>query len=124
MGVLAVLLSLSGCATVRIEGEDGSVRVERQFGLLSVQLVPENASVFAQTKALGVMRTWDGVTMGYYNGSVVGLSGNDCRIVVWVEDAAQVQRLRELLRGNPDICEFSEGGNGDGNEGDGFEKEN
>ena len=105
----AALFALAGCATVHIEGDDGEVRVERHFGLLSVRLQPQRRSLLAETTALGVVNAWDGFTLGYYDASLVALSGNDCRIVLWAQSLGQVSELRRLLDGRGDVCVFDEG---------------
>jgi len=107
-GVLA-LLAMSGCASVHIDGGDGDVRVERQLGMLSVQLAPRHRSLLAQTTALGVVRAWDGMTLGYYDASLVALAPDDCRVVVWVERTEQVDEVNRLLAGRPDVCVYPQG---------------
>lgn len=107
--LLTLIAGLGACAVIRIEGDDGTVRVERQLGFVSVNFAPEQRAALADVTALGIIRTWDGLTVGYYAGQVVALPPDDCRIVVWVEDPAQVAQLRDMLKGRVDVCVFPGG---------------
>jgi hypothetical protein len=102
--------TLAGCAVVRIESEGGDVRVERHWGVLAVNLAPTERSLLAETTALGVVKAWDGVTLGYYDSSLVALTPDDCRLVVWVEGSEQVAELRRLLGDRMDLCVYARGG--------------
>lgn len=92
----------TACTTIEVREGEGSVRVERRFGLLSVDIAPGAEPVVARVRSLGVSDMPFGVSAGW-SAQDIALPG-DCRIVLWVEDSAQVEALEELLADVDDVC--------------------
>jgi hypothetical protein len=92
----------TGCTTIELRAGDESVRVERKFGLLSVDIAPGSEPVVARVRSLGVSDMPFGVSAGW-SAHDIALPG-DCRVVLWVEDEAQLEALDRLLEGVEDVC--------------------
>jgi hypothetical protein len=101
LGAIAIA-SCVACTTIEIRSGAESTRIERHFGLLSVDFASGEEPVVARVRSLGISDMPFGLTAGW-SSQDIALPG-DCRIVLWVERRAQVEALDELLDGVNDVC--------------------
>ena len=102
MAVAALLAS--GCASVHIEDPGGQVRVERHLGLLNVTVADGPRSVVAETTGIGLMRNWEGFTLGYHDSTVAVLGRDDCRLILWVQTREDLNEARRLIEETDNVC--------------------
>lgn len=95
--------ALSACTTVTVEERGGTTRVSRHAGFLSVEVAPSSQGMAVSATGLGLVRTPAGVVLGYNNMRLLAL-GEDCRLVLWVENKEQLRLLEELLGDLENIC--------------------
>lgn len=100
--VLAAALC-HACAWVQIRSDDGQVHVERYFGVVSLQLSPATRSHVVHLKGVGLISTGFEATVGYVDLTMAAL-GNDCRLVVWLDDKDQIDELRRVAQELRDAC--------------------
>lgn len=101
--MLPALFLLPGCTTVHITGPDGELRVERHFGLVSIELAPDTHAVVAEVDSLGYQSGPLGVSLGWGRGTYAALPA-DCTLVVWLERPEQAENLRQLLGDPKGLC--------------------
>ena len=102
--VALLVLHVCGCSTIRVSSGDGQVRVERRFGFASVQLAPGHDGVVAKVKSFGISHSPFGVSVGYAASAFAAFAPTSCRVVFWVEDEEQADRIRSLLGDVKDVC--------------------
>lgn len=93
----------TGCANLYVQQADGQIKVERYMGVVSVELSPATQAQVAETKAFGVIKAPQGLTIGYQNASLLAMPPS-CRLVLWVTTDKQLYLLDELLQGHTDVC--------------------
>lgn len=98
-----VIAALVGCAEVTVQSGNGQVRVERHFGILSIDLNPGTDAQLLKSTGFGLMQHGRGVTFGYQD-MELAILGADCRLVLWIENRAQLVDVRELLGNRSDLC--------------------
>ncbi len=104
LAAMALLAAASAaCARLEIQGQDGSVEVERHFGVLAITLAPAAAAQVVSTTGFGVISTGRSVVIGYHNVELA-LLGRDCRLILWVEKAEHLTAAYELLGERDDLC--------------------
>jgi hypothetical protein len=95
---LAACAGTAGCVTLRIEGDDGSVRVVHGAGVLRVELGQPKRAVVGSLTGFGIVGAPLGWSAGYTD-QRWALLGNDCRTVVWPAPGGIDERTRaELIR--------------------------
>lgn len=100
---LLPLLWLSSCTTVSITNSDGAVRIERYFGVVSVELAPGTKAVVAEVSSIGYLASPMGDSVGFAHSTIAALSP-ECHLVIWLEQPEQIRWLNELLAGKKNLC--------------------
>lgn len=93
---------LAACTTVSITG-NGETRIERQFGVVNLTLSPTTQAMVAEITSLGVQTGPMGVTAGFGRLRLAALP-QDCRLMVWIETAAEIAEVRRMLGDSKDVC--------------------
>lgn len=106
--VLAAAGLCNACTRVEIQSGDGQIHVERHFGVVSLQLPPDTRSRVVHLTSVGLVRTGFEATVGYADLTLVAL-GNDCRLVVWLDNEEQIDELRRLAGKISDACVMQQG---------------
>lgn len=113
MAVVACL-SLANCASVTVQGDDGTVTVKNHYGVLAIDVEGQETSRLISVNGFGVAMTGRELAIGYYRVEQARL-GPDCRLVLWVQTDAQLTTLRDLIGTRRDICALQGvGGSGAG----------
>lgn len=99
---------LAGCVTLRIEGDDGSVRVVRDVGILRVEIAQPRRAVVGSLSGFGIVGAPLGWSAGYTN-QRWALLGNDCRTVVWPAPGGIDERTRADLIRAAGVCLLADG---------------
>lgn len=96
---LAALSSvcLGACAQVTVISDNAPPKTEWKFGVLAIDLAGSQKNTIVATKGVGLVTTPDGPTLGYANARFVRI-GDECRIVIQANDAADLASRSELLR--------------------------
>lgn len=98
-----IVAILTGCATVSITDPSGTTRVERHFGLISIELGPTTTAVVAEAKSFGYLGGPMGISLGVGQSRIAALP-KDCRLVLWLEHPDQVENLKQLFGDRKDLC--------------------
>ena len=98
-----VVAMLTGCATVSITDQSGTTRVERHFGLISIELDPTTTAVVAEANSFGYLGGPMGISLGVGQSRIAALP-KDCRLVLWLEHPDQVENLKQQLGDRKDLC--------------------
>lgn len=104
LGALGSLLLLGGCAVISIGGHDGTVKVERHFGVLSISFAEPDQGYVAEVKSLGFVNTPLGFTAGYGYHNWIILPRERCQVVLWLEGQAQRAVMQPLLESSRLLC--------------------
>ncbi|MCB1905869.1 MAG: hypothetical protein KDH15_00740 [Rhodocyclaceae bacterium] len=99
---------LVGCTTLRIEAGGEQVKVERHWGTLVVRVSGDGAHA-AQLRSFGISDTPVGLTAGFASQSWLHFPVDDCRVVLWIENAAELAAAREWVEGHPQVCSMPMG---------------
>lgn len=83
--------------------KDGSTRVERGVGFVSIYLDADSEPTIGELRSLGFAHTPLGTSLGYTSQQIVALP-NDCHVVFWVENEEQLQQIGELLAKVDNVC--------------------
>lgn len=100
---VGVATHLLGCTTLRIETGEGQVKVERHWGMLVVRVGSE-APHAAQLTSLGISNTPLGFTAGFASQTWLHMPGDDCRVVLWIDSAAQLAAAKAWIEAQPQVC--------------------
>lgn len=101
LGLLTALLS--GCATVRIETNNELVRIERHWGVLTLEIVEPKKIQVVEVIAFGMIRSPFGWSAGYSHQTWAAL-GPECRLVLWVSDPEQIEIAKQLAFSTNRTC--------------------
>lgn len=102
---LAVLgAGLGACTTVHIGASPDAVHIERRFGVLQVKVVDPHRAYVAEATGVGLIDTPAGFTAGYATHTWVRGETDDCRLVLWIDNAAALKPVQDLLKQHPDLC--------------------
>lgn len=99
-------VGLSGCAQVTIVTDNQPPKSEVRFGVLSVEVPASNKNTIISTSGFGLMSNPSGSALGYSSGRIVRL-GDECRLVLQLqnpEDVARQEELVRLLKSIPHAC--------------------
>ncbi len=102
LSVLTLSIS-SACTNVYVSKQDGTINVERHLGFVSVEAPSNSALQEIRLEGAGFLKTSDGFSIGYHNGSVISASP-DCKIVLIVETARELELLIDLLKDYGKVC--------------------
>lgn len=103
-GLVALGAVLCGCTTVHVSAGPDAIRVERHFGVLQIRVVDPSHAYVAEVSGLGLVDTPVGFTAGYARHAWVRGHADDCRVVLWIESAADLKGVDNLLKQHPDLC--------------------
>ena len=95
---------LGACTTVYIGASPDAVNIERRLGVLQVKVIDSHRAYVAEVAGVGLLDTPAGVTAGYARHTWVRGETDDCRVVLWIEDAAGLKTLENLLKQYPTLC--------------------
>lgn len=105
----ALLLALSfgalsaGCTVVQISEAPGATRIQRHVGFVSIDFPDQSRAAVVETRGFGLVRSPFGFAAGLTHQSIATLD-DECRIVLWVEDAKQVAKLVAMVGERNDVC--------------------
>lgn len=104
--LLLLWLPASGiaCTVIELRGGPDDVRIERSFGFATLDVHPQRDAVVARTRIVGVGRSPFGFSAGWSDHEIAALPQSDCRVVLWIEDPAQVETFRALIADVHDVC--------------------
>ena len=103
IGIASMLLLLTGCTTVSITDATGTTRVQRYFGVVSIELAPTTTAVVAETRSFGYQNGPMGMTLGAGLNRIAALP-KACHLVVWIEHPEQIEALQQMLADRNDLC--------------------
>lgn len=104
MALLAVAVTLSGCAIVETTRSDGTY--ERTVALASPLVIapaPAGQSSVVQITGLGLGSAGNTATLGLYDETIAAL-GPDCRVVLIGNTEQQLERFAALFPKKEPIC--------------------
>ena len=102
--IMTLILILSGCASVHIHGNDGTVRTHREFGVLKIGMTPKSGAQTVTLRGVGMVSTPLTNAVGYHSASLVALPYDGCRLVVYADNDEQLAHLEDLLGSYNDVC--------------------
>lgn len=104
----SAIVALVGCTTIRIEStvDPASVRMERHWGVLAVDLGGARSPYVADVSSFGLLRSPFGWTAGYARQNWAALD-DECRVVVWVFTRDDLEAVRQLASNNAGLCTAS-----------------
>lgn len=100
----ALSLALAACTTVQIGASPDAVTIERHFGVLRVTVADPQQAYVASVFGLGLQDTPAGFTAGYARHTWVRGETDDCRVVLWIDSAADLKAAEALLKQFPSLC--------------------
>jgi len=105
LGFAAIALSstLLGCASIHIHNKDGAVKTTQGFGIVDISIPDGNPDVLVDAKGVGIIKIGSNFTIGYTQQKLAALSAS-CKVVFWIEDSAQSEKVVELLKSIGDSC--------------------
>ena len=104
---LMVLTGAAGCTVVNIHTSENNVRVKRGFGFVTVTLPKNDQTSIIDTTGLGMVRTVDGVALGYVKENY-SISGKDCEIILYKPKNSEVKTMLELIGKSDNVCLIKE----------------
>jgi hypothetical protein len=104
--LLVLWLPVSGaaCTVIELRAGPDDVRIERRFGFATLDVHPQRDAVVARTRIFGVGRSPFGFSAGWSDSEIAALPPSDCRVVLWIEDRAQIEIFRTLIADVHDVC--------------------
>jgi hypothetical protein len=93
------LLGLSGCSVVEVSSAGEDALVARSFGVTRLYMQPESAPVVAKIRSFGFVESPLGISLGYSDQVIVALPPS-CRVVFWIENEEQFERIKSLVDSN------------------------
>lgn len=100
---LSIVLCCSGCTTIEITDRDGSVRVERNFGIVTISPEPNSSVITAKVSGFGYVTSPLGHSLGYSKQTVT-IANDQCRLIVWVDEKTDREKLSEELQMINGVC--------------------
>ena len=107
LALLGLLGALSGCTTVTIQAGDGSVTVERGFGVVSVQPVPGRTPMVIRSTSLGWQSGPAGQVLGFASARLTLLPPGCHLVLLDGAGSAWPQALWQRLAGSG-LCQDDE----------------
>lgn len=95
-----------GCTTISVESDGKKIEVIRHVGVAYVVL-PPRADTVTEIRSLGFSGTSISSGFGFIHQRIAALHG-DCRLVIWIDDIAQLEAAIAIATSNPQICVISE----------------
>ena len=108
IAIAASALALSACVSVRLEGADGDVRIERHLGVLYIALANPRQALVGTVAGVGVVGAPMAWSVGYTR-QRWALLGTECRAVVWLPPGEVSAATRAELAAAA-TCLVDEGG--------------
>lgn len=101
--VACALVFLCSCSTVTIEEADGTVRIERHLGFVSIQPVPAEMAQVVSLTGLGLVGFQGDLIVGFHRAEFAALPRR-CHLLLWIEEGAQLEYLRDTLKQMEQVC--------------------
>lgn len=101
-----MVLVLAGCTTVSISDKDGSTRIERHFGVVSIELAPRTSAVEVEVSSVGYLGGPMGITVGLTHSRITAMS-RECRLIVWLAGEEPLAKLNKIFAGRRGLCALS-----------------
>lgn len=96
-------MSLIGCTTISVVDQGGKVSVSRSFGAVKIELDPGEKTTLAEITGIGYLSGPLGTTFGFSKSSFAAF-GENCKLILWVNDTKQVQQLKNMLINPNNLC--------------------
>lgn len=93
---------LPACTVLKIEDKNGTLRIERSIGGVTINPSPSSSFVVYDIQGLGYVSTPLGSSLGYTKQSIA-TGDSSCRLIVWVSEDLNSEDHEEL-RKIPSIC--------------------
>jgi len=100
--IFTALLCVS-CTSISITDKNGKIQVERSFGFASIGVGDDSEMITARIKSVGYVSSPIGHNFGY-SSQVLSISGESCRIVVWINESVNVEMLEKELSTVDSVC--------------------
>lgn len=97
------MIVCSACTTIKIVDSNGSVIIERNFGVSSIGIAPDAGAVTAKVISLGYSASPLGYSIGYSK-QIVASSDDSCRVIIWVDEKVNVDELKKQLKSVNSAC--------------------
>ncbi len=104
--LLVSILFLQACTTIEITEAEGTVSIERRFGLSIIRPSEKAGVITAKISTLGYTSTPLGKILGYSNQSIL-LADESCRVVIWIGSRLS-QEEKNTLRKLQTTCLIEE----------------
>lgn len=98
---------LSGCTNIQIYEKDGTIKTEKEYGVLKIEITPRSSAQTIHYSGIGMVNTPLANSYGIHKADFVALPENDCRVIIYADSNAQLSLLKDLLDSNGDICSVS-----------------
>lgn len=100
-----VAIGLASCSVVNVRTASmDDIRVTRGFGFVSLQVKPSAGTVLVTSTTLGIVRTIDGLALGFHWADYAAIPPSGCQVVLWIRSNEQLKMLDELLRNHESVC--------------------
>ena len=94
---VSLMVCLGGCAQVTVVTEGGPPQSEWKFGVLALDLAGSSTNTIITTSGVGLISSPSGTALGYSTARIVRI-GDECRVVIAVNDLEAISKDKELLR--------------------------
>lgn len=101
--IFSAALCVCGCTSVHVHHKDGSINTTRGFGIINVSMSEKNSGYIIDAKGVGLVKIGSNLTLGYTKQKIAALD-NSCRVIFWLEDVAQTEKVVGLLKNIGDSC--------------------
>ena len=73
-----------------------------------MEIKPGAGATLVESSGFGASNGFQGFSLGYHNATVAALSGDQCRLVLWITTGVEIKELNRLLSAQgTDICVVS-----------------
>jgi hypothetical protein len=104
--ILLSAIAALGCTVVRVEASGDDVRIERYFGIVSIELNPSKGPATAEMRSVGLAGSPFGLQLGWASQSFTALPPS-CYVALWIDERGIDRDLEETLRKIDQVCVVS-----------------
>ncbi len=101
--IVAIGSLLGACSVIQVVQKDGAVKVERSFGMVSIQVCPKNEGLVTSLTSFGIASTPLGITIGFAR-ETLALLPETCKVAMWIDDERPLGRLEALVGPLKEVC--------------------
>jgi hypothetical protein len=100
---LLASLAITCCASVHVHTKDGDVQVTHGIGFIRIEPASPTDAVVVTLNAVGFVSSPMGSSLGLTRQQLI-MASADCRVILVIEDSAQFDAARQLMRDYPNLC--------------------